>query len=686
MPVMTDTSRIESPCKPQLGASVTPAGVNFAVFSAHATNIDLCLFHSTDDRTEISRIPLQKGGENIWQVLVNGLRPGQLYAYRANGPYAPADGHCFNSENLLLDPYARAITGEFCWREPPQARIEGVGERDLIPASPKSVVYSEPFGWGNDRSPCVPWSDTVIYECHVKGMTMKHLEVPPEYRGRYLGLGTASIIEHLKLLGVTTLELLPIQHRVSEPALNVRGLTNYWGYNTIGFFAPDPRFASGSTGQQIVEFKQMVKALHAAGIEVVLDVVYNHTAESDADGPTLSFRGLDNANYYLLDPDDRTRCLNFTGCGNTLKLTHPHVRQMVLDSLRYWASEMHVDGFRFDLASAMLRHPDGAIKEYAIFADILDDPVLSKLKLIVEPWDTGSFGYRLGGFPPGIREWNDCYRDCVRRFWHGENGTLAEFATRLSGSDDFFGPGRAPLASINFVCSHDGFTLADVVSYEHKHNGANGERNADGANKNHSQNMGVEGPTTDLQILNDRERVKRAMMATLAWSLGVPMICMGDEMGRTQLGNNNAYCQDGPGFWVNWSLDETQRTFLEFTRRVFAVRHSQETLHRETAYVGQSISDTTKDVLWFRNDGAEMTIDDWHDANRHTLGMATFDGSLLLMLANASPNAASFQLPADLAEYRWKALLSSSDIAPIASDSAFHVPPRTISLWTPITA
>jgi len=671
----------------EFGARVTSDGVEFAVFSEHAAKIDLCLFHSTDDRSEFRRIPLKKGEGNRWHVSVNGLAAGQLYAFRANGPFAPADGHRFQPERILLDPHARAIAGEFCWREPQPARnvSDASADQELRPLSPKCVVVDDQFDWSSDTRPAIPWNDTVIYECHVKGMTMLHPEVPVEHRGRYLGLSSPAIIEHLRRLGVTTLELLPVHHRMSEPALLVRGLTNYWGYNTLGFFAPDPRFASGSRGQQVVEFKQMVRTLHAAGIEVVLDVVYNHTAESSGEGPTLSFRGLDNSNYYMLDPDRRSRYRNFSGCGNTLDANNPVVRRMILDSLHYWAAEMHVDGFRFDLASALLREADGQIRNGGLFEEIINDPLLGQLKLIVEPWDAAAGGYRIGQFPAGIREWNDKYRDCVRRFWRRDAGTLAEFATRLSGSDDLFGSPRSPLASVNYLCSHDGFTLADVVSYEHKHNEANGEDNGDGGNSNFSQNLGVEGPTTDPQILNRRESVKRAMMATLAWSLGVPMICMGDELGRTQFGNNNAYCQDGPNFWVSWSLDARQREFLEFTRNAFAIRQSHRTLRRNKVFRGELISDVSKDVLWFREDGAEMTLNDWQDSNRHSIGMAVSDGTALIMLVNASCDTLEFRLPAGMSSLRWRLLLTSDGTDSTEATDAIPVSPRAISHWTLIT-
>ncbi|HEY6724718.1 MAG TPA: glycogen debranching protein GlgX, partial [Polyangiaceae bacterium] len=541
-----------------LGATWDGEGVNFAIFSDHATAVDLCLFDAPRAPKEFLRVPMRERTNRVWHCYLPDVRPGQLYGYRVHGPYSPSHGHRFNPHKLLIDPYAKAIAGHVLdWADQvsgyevghPSADLS-YSDQDSAPLVPKCVVVDTAFTWGDDRPPQVPWSHTLIYEAHVKGMTMLHPDVPRHLRGTYLGLASDAIIDHLLSLSVTAIELLPVQHFESERRLADLNLTNYWGYNTIGFFAPDPRYSSGSRGEQVNEFKTMVKAFHRVGIEVILDVVYNHTGEGNHLGPTLCLRGADNASYYRLVEHDRRYYQDFTGCGNSINVLHPRSLQLVLDSLRYWVREMHVDGFRFDLAPTLARDPyefDGFAR---FFATVQQDPVLRSVKLIAEPWDVGPGGYRLGGFPPGWAEWNGRYRDCVRRFWRTDEGQVPELASRLSGSSDIFNSNdRGPHASVNFVACHDGFSLADLVSYEEKHNRDNGEDNRDGANDNYSKNWGHEGETNAGWVLRLRDRMRKNFLATLAFSQGVPMISHGDELARTQQGNNNAYCQDSTLSW-----------------------------------------------------------------------------------------------------------------------------------------
>ncbi|HYC32280.1 MAG TPA: glycogen debranching protein GlgX, partial [Gemmatimonadales bacterium] len=558
-----------------LGATWDGEGTNFALFSEHATAVELCLFAGPDDATETARVRLPERTDQIWHAYLPDVRPGQLYGYRVHGPFEPNQGHRFNPAKLLLDPYAKAISGTIRWSDAlsgyPMDRPEA--ERDLYADGannaaglPKCVVVESAFSWGDDRHPRTPWNRTVIYECHVKGMTMLHPDVPEPLRGTYLGLATDPIIDHLRSLGVTAVELLPVHHFVTDRRLHEQGLVNYWGYESIGFFAPDVRYATGGLGQQVAEFKSMVKRLHRAGIEVILDVVYNHTAEGNHLGPTLCFRGIDNEAYYRLDPERKRYYVDYTGCGNTVDLRHSRALQLVMDSLRYWVGEMHVDGFRFDLAPVLARESD-AVSPFAEFFDVVrQDPVVSRVKLIAEPWDLGPGGYQAGGFPIGWGEWNGTYRDAVRQFWRGDGGQVGQLASRLAGSSDLYeAGGRSPLASVNFVTCHDGFTLHDLVSYEQKHNEANGEENRDGSDNNLSRNWGAEGPTEAVHVVRMRERIKRNFLATLAFSQGVPMLSHGDELGRTQRGNNNAYCQDNPVSWFDWSQQRRQDPLIAFT-------------------------------------------------------------------------------------------------------------------------
>ncbi|MCC6766847.1 MAG: glycogen debranching protein GlgX [Deltaproteobacteria bacterium] len=655
------------PGAPQpLGATWDGEGVNFAIFSAHATAIELCLFDDAD--REAARVPLVERDQGVWHAYLPDVRPGQRYGYRVHGPYDPQRGHRFNPQKLLVDPYARALSDGGRFGPSLFGFAPAEPEDDLVPspldsadAAPKSVVVESAFTWGDDRPPRVSWSRTVIYECHVKGLTARHPEVPARLRGTYLGLATDPVIQHLQSLGVTTIELLPIHQAIVDRHLFARGLTNYWGYNTLAFFAPDVRFATAGGGAQVAEFKTMVKRLHRAGLEVILDVVYNHTGEGDQRGPTLSLRGIDNAVYYRLDAGNPRSYVDVTGCGNTLNLPHPRTTQLVLDSLRYWVEEMHVDGFRFDLAPVLGRGAAVDVRSDAFFEMVRQDPVLSRVKLVAEPWDLGPGGDWGGAFPAGWSEWNGRFRDGVRRFWRGDPGRVADLASRLSGSSELFGPnGRNADASINFVTCHDGFTLRDLVSYDQKHNEANGEDNRDGTNDNWSRNWGAEGPTAAVEVLRQRASTERNLLATLAFSQGVPMLLAGDEMHHTQHGNNNAYCQDSELSWVDWNLDQPARDLLAFTRRVFAIRAGNPVLRRRSFFHGGEISGTgLKDVAWLRPDGQELTEADWHHPEAHVLGMlihgrATDEkddrgrpvvGRTLLLLANGGTRPRAFNLP-----------------------------------------
>jgi len=672
-----------------LGATWDGEGTNFALFSDHATAVDLCLFDHPDGGRESARIRLRELTDQIWHAYLPDVRPGQLYGYRVHGPYAPAEGHRFNPAKLLLDPYAKAMSGTIRWSDSlsgysMRAPLE---DRDLVPDDtdnaaglPKSVVVESAFSWGDDQPPETPWNRTVIYECHVKGTTMLHPEVPEPLRGTYLGLATDPIIDHLLGLGVTAVQLLPIQHFVTDRRVAELGLVNYWGYSPIGFFAPDIRYATGGPGQQVDEFKSMVKRLHRAGLEVLLDVVYNHTAEGGHLGPTLCFRGIDNAAYYRLDPENPRLYVDYTGCGNTLDIRHSRTMQLVMDSLRYWVTDMHVDGFRFDLASVLARE-DVEFSPFAeFFAVVRQDPVVSRVKLIAEPWDLGPGGYQVGRFPIGWREWNGKYRDTVRRFWRGDPGQLGDFASRLAGSSDLYESGRrSPLASVNLLTCHDGLTLHDLVSYETKHNEANGEANRDGTDNNLSRNWGAEGPTEAVHIVRMRERIKRNFLATLAFSQGVPLISHGDEIGRTQLGNNNAYCQDGPLTWVDWRLDPLQRQLLAFARTVLAIRAANPVLRRRMFFTYEARGPGEgKDLAWLRPDGGEMTEADWADPSNYVLGMlirgeATDEvdergrrlvGEAILLLVNGGPRSRPFTLPGLEHPGTWTEMLNTAHPTP----------------------
>ncbi|GAA3390080.1 glycogen debranching protein GlgX [Cryptosporangium minutisporangium] len=609
-----------------LGATWDGDGVNFALWSPHAVGVDLCLF---DEAGHERRLMLEESTYHVWHGYVPDVGPGQRYGYRVHGPWNPIAGHRFNPAKLLMDPYARAYSGQVTYD---QALYGHTGDasrgwpdpHDSAPYTLRSVVLARATGLSHTR-PRVPWEDTVIYELHVRGFTMRHPEVPEHLRGTYSGLAHPAAIDHLVKLGVTSVELLPVHHMVTEPTIAARGLPNYWGYNTLGYFAPDSRFSSrGDAGGQVEEFRDMVAALHAAGIEVILDVVYNHTAEGGGDGPTLSFRGIDNRGYYRLDPSDGSRYVDYTGCGNTLDARQPAVLQMLMDSLRYWALDMGVDGFRFDLASALARSMHDVDQLSAFMAVIHQDPVVNQLKLIAEPWDVGAGGYQVGNFPPLWTEWNGRYRDSVRDLWRGGIRGLGELGYRLSGSSDLYqDDGRRPFASINFITAHDGFTMRDLFTYNHKHNDANREQNRDGTDDNRSWNCGVEGETDDGAVVALRNRQIRNALATLVLSAGVPMLTAGDEMRRTQGGNNNAYCQDNELSWMDWKLTPEDESLLGFTSRLLALRSRAPVFRQRSFFVGAptDVDSPVSDLCWFRPDGGLMSPEDWNRHDARTLGM-----------------------------------------------------------------
>ena len=647
-----------------LGATWDGEGTNFAIYSEGAESVDLSLFDAAGAE---HRLPLEEVTAHVWHGYVPRVAPGQLYGYRCDGPFAPGWGARWNPSKLLLDPYAKAIAGELrlddsIFGYPAGRRDHHLQDhRDSAPHVPRSVVVHDSFPWGDDRPPRTAWADTVIYELHVKGFTMRNQEIDPDLRGTYAGLGHTAVVEHLKRLGVTAVELLPVQHFVNEPNLLKRGLTNYWGYNSIGYFAPHAAYcSSGQTGEQVREFKAMVRAMHAAGIEVILDVVYNHTAEGDEWGPTICFRGIDNGAYYKLDARDGSRYTDYSGCGNALNVRHPHVLQLIMDSLRYWVTEMHVDGFRFDLASALARSFHDVDKLSAFFNLVQQDPVISQVKLIAEPWDLGAGGYQVGEFPPLWTEWNGKYRDTVRDFWRGGEPGVSEMAARLSGSSDIYqDDGRRPYASINFITAHDGFSMHDLVTYERKHNTANGEDNRDGTNDNRSWNCGVEGETDDPEVQRLRRRQQRNLLATLLLSAGVPMLTAGDELDRTQGGNNNPYCQDNETSWLDWGGSTDAGDLLSLTRRLLTLRNAHPVFRRRAFFRGMPVHGSgAKDIGWFGPSGEEMGGRDWSAPGR-TLGVflngdeisgrgprgeRVVDESFMILL-HAAPEQVDFVLP-----------------------------------------
>ncbi|MCA9831286.1 MAG: glycogen debranching protein GlgX [Dehalococcoidia bacterium] len=661
-----------------LGATWDGYGVNFALFSENAEAVDLCLFDTDYGAPEVTRIRLREHTDNVWHVRLPEARPGLRYGYRVYGPWNPAAGERFNPHKLLIDPYAKAITGSVEWSDAmfgyppgpnPDADLE-FSNSDSAPGMPKAVVIEPSFTWGDDRLLRRPWNETVIYEAHVKGLTALHPEIPPEIRGTYAALGHEAIIDHFRSLGVTAIELMPVHHFLHDRHLRERGLSNYWGYNSIGFFAPDSRYAAASrAGQAVNEFKTMVRTLHAAGIEVILDVVYNHTGEGNHMGPSLSFRGIDNAAYYRLVADNPRYYMDYTGTGNTMNMRHPRAIQLIMDSLRYWVLEMHVDGFRFDLAAALARELHAVDRLSAFFDIIHQDPVLSQVKLIAEPWDVGEGGYQVGNFPVLWTEWNGKYRDNVRHFWKGDPGHLGELGYRLTGSSDLYAHnGRRPSASINLITAHDGFTLHDLVSYNEKHNEDNLEGNQDGHNDNISWNCGAEGDTDDPEVLELRARQMRNFIATLFLSQGVPMLLHGDEMARTQRGNNNAYCQDNEISWMHWDLTEAEHGLLEWTSRMIAFRKAHAVLTRRDFFQGRSIRDAgSPDLVWLTAEGVQMKEDDWQDPERRAIAMylpgnlsglidargRLVESESIVAVFNASPDPVQFRLPRLTRPWRW---------------------------------
>jgi glycogen operon protein len=665
-----------------LGATWDGEGTNFALFSEHATAVELCLFDEQGE--EEQRIPLREQTALVWHAYLPGVGPGQRYGFRVAGPWDPEQGHRFNPSKLLIDPYAEALDGVVDWDAPVfgyplgDRRVDlAVDQLDDAWGVPKGVVVDGSFDWGDDRPPRIPLHDSLIYELHVKGFTACHPEVPEELRGTYAGLASPPIVSYLTELGVTAVELLPVHAFLDDKHLLDKGLTNYWGYNSINFFAPQARYAADrSPGGPVREFKAMVKALHAAGLEVILDVVYNHTAEGNHLGPTLSYRGIDNTSYYRLVAESPRYYMDYTGTGNTLSTIHPSVLQLIMDSLRYWVTEMHVDGFRFDLAPALARELYDVNRLSSFFDVIHQDPVLSQVKLIAEPWDVGAGGYQVGNFPWLWSEWNGKYRDTLRSFWKGGEVHTSELAYRLTGSSDLYqGDGRRPYASINFVTAHDGFTLEDLVSYNDKHNDANGEGNRDGHDDNLSWNHGVEGPAIDPKILAAREQTKRNLMASLLLSQGVPMIAHGDELSRTQRGNNNAYCQDNEIAWVDWKLDERKRSFLEFTRGMIDLRHAHPSLGRPRFFQGRKVRGSlVEDLAWFRSDGEPMSDQEWDEGWVRAIGMrlggralteVDADGNRLtdddlFILLNGHHEPVEFVLPEDGKSPEWETMVDTA--------------------------
>lgn len=671
------------PGKPYpLGATWDGRGTNFALFSENATGVELLLFDAPDAPRPAQTIPVEEQTAYVWHLYIASIGPGQLYAYRAHGPYEPEKGHRYNPAKLLVDPYAKALAGTIRWddavfghRLGDPAEDLSQDERDSVPFIPKCVVVDSSFDWEGDELLRRPWAESVIYEAHVKGLTAKHPSVEDSKKGTYAGIAAPEVTAYLKDLGVTALELLPVHQHVDDRRLVDQGLANYWGYNTIGFFAPDCRYSSsGIRGEQVREFKQMVKALHKAGIEVILDVVYNHTAEGNHKGPMLSFRGIDNSSYYHLVRDKPRYYMDFTGCGNSMNMSHPRVTQLIMDSLRYWVLEMHVDGFRFDLASALARELFDVDRLATFFDIVQQDPVLSQVKLIAEPWDLGQGGYQVGNFPPLWAEWNAKYRDTVRRFWRGDESQISELAYRLAGSSDLYqDDGRRPYASINYITAHDGFTLTDLVSYDHKHNEANKEDGRDGSDETLSWNCGAEGPTDDIRVTALRERQKRNFLATLFLSQGVPMLQAGDEIGRTQGGNNNAYCQDNDVAWLDWSLDDARQALLSFTRTLTHVRQGHPVLRRRKFFKGRALFGAdVKDIAWLQPDGSEMTESAWKESRVRTLGVLLHGDAMdeldehgervlddtFLILLNASHEPVRFKLPPT--ETPWERLLDTA--------------------------
>jgi len=699
--MIATNARIEPGHAHPLGATWDGKGTNFALFSAHAERVELCLFDRSGKR-EVARYALREYTDQVWHGYLPDVRPGSIYGYRVYGPYQPEAGHRFNHHKLLLDPYAKAIHGRLLWSDVHFGYRVGAKREDLsfdrrdnARGMVKAMVTDTAYVWGEERPPRTPWSQTVLYELHVRGYTMRHPDVHEPLRGTFAGLSSPNVIRHMKELGVTAIELLPVHAAIDDRHVVERGLRNYWGYNTLGFFAPDPNLlASGHVG----EFKTLVQRMHDNGIEVILDVVYNHTAEGNRLGPTLSFRGIDNKSYYWLVPGNERFYENFTGCGNSLSLHHPRVLQMVMDSLRYWVCDMHVDGFRFDLATTLARGANGFERNARFFSAIGQDPALARAKMIAEPWDIGLGGYRVGEFPPGWAEWNDKYRDTVRRFWKGEGGLIGDLAGRMCASRDLFDrEGRRPWVSVNFVTAHDGFTLNDLVSYDHKHNEANGEDNKDGTDSNHSWNCGAEGPTPDKAIVELRARQRRNLLATLLLSQGTPMLLAGDELGQTQKGNNNAYCQDNEISWLRWDLGANDEKLTPFIKALIGLRRHSAGLRRQKFLTGETLPGGWKDITWLAPEGHEKTQDDWNfpEARCVSFMLSDHDGSPeskgagqpLLVILNAHVEPVRYVLPGLNGILQWDHFIDTTladglrDDATFAVGTHMAVPPRSVFVF-----
>jgi len=670
------------PGKPYpIGATWDGNGVNFAIFTENATGVQLCLFDAQDTTKELAVVSMTENTDLIWHIYINGLKPGQLYGYRVDGPYEPEKGHRYNPNKLLVDPYAKAIAGTIEWNDAVFGYIVGHKDADLsfsktdsAPYIPKSVVIDTTFDWEGDQSPNIPYEETIIYEAHVKGLTALNTRIPKKLRGTYAGMGHPANLSYLKKLGITTIELMPVHDFLSDRHLEEKGLTNYWGYNTMGFFAPDSRYSSGGTnGEQVSEFKSMVKALHAAGIDVILDVVYNHTGEGNEMGPTLSFKGIDNAAYYRLTDENPRYYMDYTGTGNTLNANLPNVLRLMMDSLRYWITEMHIDGFRFDLAATLARELHEVNRLSAFFDIIHQDPIISQVKLIAEPWDVGEGGYQVGKFPPGWGEWNGMFRDAVRTFWNVPENNLPEFADRITGSADLYEDYRKPTASINFITAHDGFTLHDLVSYKNRHNQANGENDEDGESNNSSINFGVEGPSKNQRITAQREKQKRNFLATLFLSQGVPMLVAGDEIGHTQKGNNNTYSQDNELSWINWA--EADLELLAFTTNLIRIRKEHAVFSRKNWFKGKQVkANGIKDIVWFHPDGEIILKKDWKKGSTQSVAMylngkglhsVNESGEKIIddnfyLIFNANTKALNFMLPAKSYGDIWEVVLDTN--------------------------
>jgi isoamylase len=690
-----------------LGATWDGRGVNFALYSENATRVELCLFDSPEATSQSHHVDLPETTDLVWHGFCPDLRPGQIYGFRVHGPYEPDKGHRFNPNKVVLDPYAKEFARTIKWGDEmfgykvgdPKADLS-MDTRDNAASAPLAAVVDQAFTWGDDHPPRIPLHQTLIYEAHVKGLTMLHSEVPEPLRGTYDGLGSEPIVRHLQNLGITAVELLPVHHHVDDRNLVERGLVNYWGYNTLSFFAPDLRYKSPEFGTTVHQFKTMVRNLHAAGIEVILDVVYNHSGEGNHMGPTLSFRGIDNASYYRLAENDPRHYADFTGCGNTFNMRNPRVLQLIMDSLRYWVMDMHVDGFRFDLASTLARELHAVDKLGAFFDIIHQDPILSQVKLIAEPWDLGEGGYQVGNFPIGWSEWNGKYRDCVRRFWKGDGGVIDEFATRLCGSSDLYGwNNRRPHASVNFVTCHDGFTLRDLVSYNEKHNEANGEENRDGSNDNLSWNCGAEGPTDDAAINALRIRKQRNFIASNLLSQGIPMLLAGDEISHTQKGNNNCYCQDNELSWLNWNLNDEQKELLAFVAKMIDFWRKQPVLQRRRFFHDRAQRGAAvKDIQWFAPTGKEMTNGDWHVPFARSIGCMlvgndidvndsgeTVSGDTLFLMFNADHAlTVDFVLPPPVAGKGWTLAVDTFDASQAEGahtpGSTYHLRPCSLAV------